>query len=229
MKNQSMFALLFMAVAACASEGDPAEHVETELIVSAQSTRSFFASAGNGVVIRVVDIGHTAAIPAFTVFDPAGKTVTSASGADVAGSSFQAASTGNYSISIQDNANPPAIGAVFTLYVAVAPGANTGGALPNGGVVLGHIDEGELDSYTFTANAGDGIMLRVTDLAGGAFVPAFNIYDSTGKFVNWTSGANVASLDFTAPSTGTYTLVVYDSSSGLASTGDYELDYTKTP
>jgi hypothetical protein len=229
MKNQSLFALLFIAMAGCAGEADPAEHVDTEHIVSAQSTRSFFASAGNGVVIRVVDIGHTAASPAFTVFDPAGNTVVSAWGTDVAGSTFQAAVTGNYSISIHDNANPPVIGAVFTLYLAVAPGTNTGGALPNAGVMLGHIDEGEVDSYTFTANAGEGILLRLTDLAGSAFTPWFTVYGPAGNVVTSARGTDVAGRDFAAPSTGTYTVVVYDSTAGLAQTGDYHLYFTRAP
>ena len=45
--------------------------------------------------------------------------------------------------------------------------AGTGGAVAgSGGVVSGTIEKGELDSYTFVANAGEGIQLRLVDVAG---------------------------------------------------------------
>lgn len=235
MMKRALLVLLYAATVACTGATDPAGGAdplgdgETDLAVSAGSTHSFFANAGNGVVIRVTDTGHTAFVPGFTVYDPAGNSVMSASGADVAGASFQATTTGTYSMTVYDNATPPSVGAIYALYIAVAPGADTGGSLSPGGVVLGHIDEGELDSYRFTATAGEGIMLRVTDIAGGAFVPELNLYDAAGKLVNWARASDVASLDLAAPSTGTYTLVVFDSSTGFAATGDYRLDYAKTP
>jgi hypothetical protein len=46
----------------------------------------------------------------------------------------------------------------------------------------GVLDEGELDSYTFIAQAGDAVGLQVTDLAGGALAlwPEFAIYGPAG-------------------------------------------------
>jgi hypothetical protein len=241
MMKRTLLILLCGTMVACAADADPtgdadpAEgadptgEVETELVVSPLSTHRFFAGAGNGVVIRVADTGHTGFVPGFTVYDPAGLRVTSAWGYDVAGTSFQASATGTYSMTVYDNTNPLAIGAVYALHLAVAPGANTGGSLIPGGVVPGHINLGELDSYTFSAAAGEAILLRLTDVAGGALVPTFKLYDAAGQFVNWARANDVAGLDLAAPSTGTYTLVVYDSSSGLATTGDYKLYFTKVP
>jgi len=228
----SLIALVF-AVAACAGDDETGEdtigEAELDLIVSPQSVHSFFASSGYGVVIRVTDTAHTAFVPAFTVYDPAGNTVKSASGASVAGTSFQAAMTGTYSVRVYDAAHPQATGAIYAWYLAVAPGANKDGVLVAGGVKAGHIDEGELDSYTFTAASGEGIMLRATDVAGGALTPAFYVYGPAGNLISSASGANVAGEALPAPSTGTYTVVVFDWSSGLASTGDYKLYFIKAP
>ena len=52
--------------------------------------------------------------------------------------------------------------------------------------------------------------------AGGAFMPAFSIYDPAGNLVRSPWAGDVASWGFAAGSTGTYTVVVYDVSSGAA-------------
>jgi hypothetical protein len=93
----------------------------------------------------------------------------------------------------------------------------------------GHMDKGALDSYTFTAATGESIALRVADIAGGALWPEVVIYGPTGSQVSWGAGPDVASAMLVAPSTGTYTAVVFDISSGAAATGDYNLYYIKAP
>jgi hypothetical protein len=69
----------------------------------------------------------------------------------------------------------------------------------------------------------------VTDLAAGPLVPAFTVYGPAGSVVVNALGADVASKSFAVAATGVYTVVVYDWSSGFTATGDYELDFTRTP
>jgi hypothetical protein len=68
-----------------------------------------------------------------------------------------------------------------------------------------------------------------SDVEGGALWPEFRICGPAGNLVTWAAGADVASASFQAPSNGTYTVVVYDVSSGFAAVGDYRLDDTNTP
>ena len=232
MMNQGWIAVLCSAMIGCVG-GDASDEATNEseaaIAVSPQTVYTFSASSGTGVVIRLVDTVRTSARPAFTVKNPAGATVASGSGEDVAAASFSANATGIFSIAISDASSQPSPLTSFGLNIAVAPGSHTGGALSPGNVMPGHIDLGELDSYTFTASVGEGIVLRAADLAGGALVPAFNVYGPTGSLVNWTWGYDVASLAFAAPATGTYTVVLYDNSGGFAAAGDYNLYYVKAP
>jgi len=85
------------------------------------------------------------------------------------------------------------------------------------------------DEHTFTASQGEGVFLRLVDVEGGPLTPAFTIYGPSGAAVISASSANVASASFSAAVTGTYTVVVYDVSSGLSATGDYRLYFTRAP
>ena len=241
MIRNTLPAVLCTILGACAGEpadlagstddaaGETTSTATANIVTTLPATHTFAVSAGNSVLVRVADIGNTAFWPVVNVYDPAGTRVTWGSGTLVASASFRAATTGTYSAVVSDGVNPPAAIASYALYVAVAPGSSTGGALSPGGMKAGHIDLGEIDSYTFTAATGEGIGLRVTDIAGGALWPEVNVYGPAGNLVTWTNGQNVASVFFAAPSAGTYTVVVYDVSSGWASTGDYNLYFTKAP
>ena len=67
--ERSLIALVCAAAAACAGDDatgdDMIGEAEVDLAVSPQSIHSFFASSGNGVVIRVTDTAHTAFVPGF--------------------------------------------------------------------------------------------------------------------------------------------------------------------
>ena len=118
----------------------------------------------------------------------------------------------------------------YNLYYSVAPSTSGCGSLDPGGVVSGQIAEGALISYTFTAQAGEAVAVRLVDTAGGSLVPAFSIYDPTGAdVVSPAYGNDVASYFFQAPKSGTYTVVVYDDSTGYAATGPYNLYFTLAP
>jgi hypothetical protein len=191
------------------------------------NTYTFPAKAGYGVVIRVVDDDHKPFYPSFRVYEPGGQQVSGGSGQDVAGAAFAAGLDGTYSVVIRDGV-VGGDGGGFTLYVVVAPGANKGGALTPGDARSGHIDEGIVDSYTFSALLGEGVDLRFTDVAA-TFVPGLTIYAPDGALVDKGVGDEVAATSFAAPQTGAYTAVLYDSSPGLAQTGDYSLAFTKAP
>ena len=150
------------------------------------------------------------------------------SGANVAGLTITTQAAGTYTVVVYDYSSGYASTGDYKLYFALAPGANEGGVLTSGGMLSGTIDLGDLDSYTFAAAVGDAIKLGAMDLGAGPFVPAIAVYDPTGALVTWTSGATMATLNFTVRAAGTFTVLVYDYSSGHASTGDYSLSFSAT-
>jgi hypothetical protein len=190
---------------------------------------TFTANQGEGVFLRLVDAAGGTLVPAFAVYGPTGTAVTSASSANVASASFAAGASGTYTVVVYDLSTGLTSTGDYRLYFTRAPGANAGGALAPGGAAFGHLDEGAIDSYTFFAIASDRVTLQVTDLAAGPLVPAFTVYGPAGGVVVNALGADVASKSFAVAATGVYTVVVYDWSSGFVGTGDYELDFTRTP
>jgi hypothetical protein len=199
--------------------------------VGGQQVHTLDVRAGQAVFLRVVEVGSTAFWPQLKVHTPSGKQeVNPVSATDVAATSFNASESGAYSLVIADNSSGGDKAGAYELYYSLAPGANEGCLLTSGGIAMGIIDKGDLDSYTFTATAGEGVQLRMVDIAGGTFWPGFEVYDPSGtRVVNPVSATDVAVTSFYAPVTGTYTIVAYDNSTGRASTGDYNLYFTRAP
>ncbi|HET7505875.1 MAG TPA: hypothetical protein VFK02_32875, partial [Kofleriaceae bacterium] len=207
----------------------PGGSVSAHLEEGALDSYTFTVGQGESVFLRLVDVDNDAMVPSFTIYNPSGTVVVNASGGSVASSSFAAAVSGTYTVVVYDWSSGWMATGDYKLYFTRSPGANAGGLLAPGGITLGHLDEGEIDSYTFTANQGEGIFFRLVDIAGGSLTPALTVYGPTGTTVTSASSANVANASFSASATGTYTVVIYDVSAGFASTGDYRLYFTRAP
>ncbi len=190
---------------------------------------TFAAQAGQSFHLRLADLGATALRPMFTVHDPSGAVVAGDNAPSVASVVATAQANGTYTVILGDgNTNPAATGS-YRLYYALAPGANQGGALPNGSSVTGRIDLGDLDTFTFAAVAGETVSLRLADLGRGALRPTLTLYDASGASVGGDNAVTVAAITRTAPSTGTYTVVVRDGNTEPTGTGDYELHFVRVP
>ena len=186
-------------------------------------------NTGETVQLRMTDVAGGSLQPELVVYDPSGAQVTYGSAADVAYVLFQAAKSGTYTISANDSTSGHTATGAYQLYYAKSPGANEGGLLGASGVVSGTIDEGDIDSFTMSLNAGETVQLRMTDVAGGTLQPLLVVYDPTGAQVTYGDSADVAYVLFQAAKSGTYTILAYDSTSGHAATGAYQLYYAKSP
>ncbi|MGB0513955.1 MAG: hypothetical protein ACPGJE_03840, partial [Wenzhouxiangellaceae bacterium] len=120
-------------------------------------------------------------------------------------SSFQASGTGNYAV-----------------HLALAPGANEHGLIPNGGSAAQNIgDNGEIDSFTFTGAAGQQGAISITgNVIGGEFMLIFN---PAGTLLDTTSSQTPLNL----PQDGTYTVVVR--SFQASGTGSYVINLVLDP
>jgi hypothetical protein len=207
----------------------PGGEITGQLAEGALDSYTFTAQAGEGVFLRVVNASTGTLLPAVNVYDPSGAPVIVTSGQEVASTEFTTAKTGTYTVVVYDASNGAASTGPYNLYFTLAPGANNGGLLPPGGKITGQLAEGALDSYTFDAQAGQGVFLRLVNPGTNALLPALTIYDPGGAPVIVTSGQEGASAEFSAAKTGTYTVVVYDASNGSVSTGTYNLYFFIAP
>jgi len=116
------------------------------------------------------------------------------------------------------------------------PGGDEGGPLASGGNHEGMIPVGDLDPWTFTAKAGDQILLRAAAMTSttGDFRPRVRLYAPGGAFLatgdiqnnnNQNNHDNV--INTVADQGGLYTVVV--SSHFLDAEGSYRLHHLKVP
>ena len=119
--------------------------------------------------------------------------------------SFQASGTGNYQ-----------------LYLALSPGANEHGLIPNGGSVDESISaNGEIDSFTFEGDAGQrGVISISGNVVGGDYYYVFNPDGSSLTEAGGAARINLAQ-------TGTYTVIVRSFQG--AGTGSYSLYLALSP
>jgi len=202
---------------------------------------AFSASAGDYYYLRVADTETTPFINSFfsprvSLFDPNGNFVTGNTGSLVGAIRGRLVLTGTYTVVVTDASSTEANTGSYDLNFALIPGAseNEGGNLQNGQLVSEQIELGDIDTYTFTAQAGEGVYLRVADTETTQFInsffsPRIVLIDPQGNFITGDTGSLVGAIFSNLVTTGEYTAVVYDASSSEANVGTYDLYYTKVP
>jgi hypothetical protein len=105
----------------------------------------------------------------------------------------------------------------------IVPAGDEGGALTNGGNFAGTIDLGDLDMWTFTANTGDTINLRL----GSSLNAKLQLYGPNGALLGIAQDSVDNLIAYTATNSGTFTVLV--SSFGLGGTGTYVLHLAQIP
>src|SRR5579859_2055977 len=108
----------------------------------------------------------------------------------------------------------------------VVPSGDEGGPMTNGGNYTGAITLGDLDMFTFTANKGDSINLR---LGTTNFIGHLQLFGPDGAALSAVGAYPVKDdlLIWTATNSGTFTVIVSDGYGG--GTGTYELHLAKAP
>jgi hypothetical protein len=199
-------------------------------------TYTFNATASETIQVRVGKVSGTLA-PRVDIYSPSGNLITWGTSASVGTIlNLTAPSTGTYTVVVSDFTDNGATGnsgvGTYNLYVTrgtqTSPEATV---VPNGQATAGTIDLGDLDTYTFTATAGEALQVRVGK-ASGTLAPRVDIYSPSGNLITWGTSASVGTiLNVIAPGTGTYTVVVSDftdnGATGNSGVGDYNLYVTR--
>jgi Bacterial pre-peptidase C-terminal domain len=108
----------------------------------------------------------------------------------------------------------------------IVPAGDEGGAMTNGGNFIGTITLGDLDMFTFTANTGDSINLR---LGTTNFSGRLQLYGPNGALLETVGSYPVRDdlIAYTATNSGTFTVLVSDAYGG--ETGTYALHLAQIP
>jgi hypothetical protein len=208
------------------------------LVAGQTNSYTFAATAGERLQVRLA-ISSGTLVGKIALFNPSGTLVSSNYNATVASLINEtAASSGTYTVVVSDNSANSQHGntgtGVYNLFVTRGTQASPEAtALTTGQPTAGTIDYGDLDTFTFTATAGERLQLRIVKTSGTTFVPRIDLYDPNGALVTSTYSATVGSLiNDTASVSGTYLVVVSDysgnSAHGNDSTGTYNLYVTRS-
>ena len=185
--------------------------------VGDSDTWTFAANTGEAIVIRVGEITQSGSFtPRIRLKDPSAVLLATASGSVAAEIAVHAASSGIFTVIVDDAIGTTATGTYrLTLAetgaaVVVSPG-DEDGPLTNGALQTGTIDVGDLDVWTLTT-AGGPIVMNMGVITGGStpLHPWLRIYSPTGALLGSSSGSAAASVAVTATTGGTYLVVAGD-------------------
>jgi Bacterial Ig domain len=200
---------------------------------------SFDAEQNDTFVIRAgeIPVGPGVADPGFwpwvRVVGPTGAVVGQATGDTDAETSFRATLSGTYTVIVA--AYYGGATGDYRVALAKAPGSfqtaggDDGAAMTNGTRYSGRIDVGDLDMWSFTATQGHTAVVRIGEIPVGAgtpdpgYWPWIRVVSPAGVVVGQSTGNTDAEATFTAPLTGTYTVIAAAYYGGAA--GDYRLSY----
>jgi hypothetical protein len=195
---------------------------------------TFSATTGDAIVIRIGEIAQTGTFtPRITLLDPAQSQVQTANGPVAAEIAATAASTGTFTIMVNDVGTTATGSYRLTLAktgsaVTVSPG-DTGGPMTNGLLYAGTIDVGDMDVWTVAASINDHIVVRIGETTAGALTPHLRIYAPTGGVaLDSASSVAGAEVELTAAANGNYMVIVSDFSSAFGGSGGYRLTLAKT-
>jgi hypothetical protein len=193
---------------------------------------SFEATSGDSILLRMGSPGYR---PYFQIFGPRGALLGTAAGggsSDLdAYLSIRATNSGTFTVVAQSyypNNNGP-----YTMHLVKAPGTilappnDEGGPMTNGAIHPGNLTLGDMDAWTFNANAGENIWLR---MGAPGLRPWLHLYGPGGVLVSSSAGSgsadNDASISVLTTNSGTFTVVALSYYPNL--TGPYTMTLAKT-
>ncbi|MFN8580068.1 MAG: pre-peptidase C-terminal domain-containing protein [Gemmatimonadaceae bacterium] len=192
---------------------------------------TFSANQGDYIAVNVGALTGTNFNPWIRLVSPTGQIIGNAWNATVATVNVVAPATGTYTVAIGTANFGNAGTGTYSLRLAKAPGAfvvpagDDGGPITNG-TFNGSITTGDLDMFSFNATTGASLKVIATLLTGSNFNPWIRLVAPNGALVGNLWGATGATINLTAPQTGTYTVIVGTANFGNAGTGTYSLALT---
>jgi len=118
----------------------------------------------------------------------------------------------------------------FFFAVWFGPSASAQGALTNGFTHTGTLSIGEQEVWTFAANTGDGILVKLGEaVIGSSLYPRLRLYGPGGVLLNESLGATAAEFTVRATNSGTFTVLIANAETFVpGGAGAYRLTLAKT-
>jgi methylglyoxal synthase len=191
---------------------------------------TFTASAHDAIAVVVGDVGATGFFPQIQVLAPDNSVLEVAAGQTGAGIDLSnVVQSGTYTINVTGSSNTTGS---YALSMFRSPATQTvdadSGVITSGQRVTGAVDLGDLDVYTFSANAHDAIALAVGDLSASGFFPQIQLFGPDGAPLDASAGQTGAGIDqVNLTQTGTYSVVVRHA--GDTFNGNYALTMFRSP
>ncbi|MFO1476961.1 MAG: hypothetical protein U1F98_09965 [Verrucomicrobiota bacterium] len=197
---------------------------------------TFSANAGDALLVRMGEITDTNTFFSWVrLYGPNGRLLASAYNTASAEVAVSATNSGTFLVVVGDGNGGLYGSGDYRLTLAktgdpvVVSAGDNGGPLTNGAMHLGTIQTGDLDLWTFSATAGEGLLVRMGEITDtNLFYPYVRIYGPNGKLLDSSYGASAAEVGVSATNTGTFLVVVGDGNGGLYGAGDYRLTLAKT-
>jgi hypothetical protein len=199
------------------------------------NTWTFLANSGDRIVLRAGKIGTGTFNPWVRLYSPNNILQGSSAPTSAGEIAVTATNTGTFTAIVSDGSSGHNQTGNYRLTlvrpggpVAVASG-DEGGALTNGLTASGTIDLGDLDVWSFTANAGEDIVVRMGDLVASSLTPHLRLYGPGGILLDSNGAGGVAAeVEARATNSGIFTVIATDNSSFNTGTGTYRIKLAKT-
>jgi hypothetical protein len=210
-----------------------------EIVTGDLDVWTFDATAGDRISVHIgeiIDGGDFA--PWIRLFAPNGSYMASRFGAAAAEIEADTAPvTGTYLLLVASGDAGADGAGTYRVTMTHSPGPITvspgdeGGPLTNGFTHTGEIQRGDLDVWTFTANANDRISIHIGEITDNDdFQPWIRVFGPNGAYLDSRFGTGAAEVEaMLAPLTGTYLVLVASGDAGVDGAGTYRLTMTHTP
>ncbi|MFC2037589.1 pre-peptidase C-terminal domain-containing protein, partial [Chloroflexota bacterium] len=194
-------------------------------LVAEMDAYTFAADAGDVVLIGA---GRSTGDlwPQIRLFDPEGNLVGVAGESTHAEVQVKLTSSGTHTLLIADDLNGTHTGG-YGLHLQRLNNPGNAKTLAYSDQVAATINMvAEVDAYTFSASAGDAIVIGMARTSGSLW-PQIRLFDPDGEAAGTADGATSVELNTTLTETGTYTILAADDLNGTL-TGGYDLQLQKT-
>jgi hypothetical protein len=202
-------------------------------------TWTFSANAGDRLMVTIGEVEPTSGFsPWVRLMSPTATLLSEGAGAMAAqAAAVVAPTTGTYTVLVASYFTVPSGTGGYQVTLLRVPGALTvspgdqGGPVTNGASHTGEITLGDMDIWTFSANAGDDITASVGEVEPtNAFSPWIVLFGPTGATLGDGATSTAAQINnVSAPVTGTYVIIVLAYYTVPAGTGNYVLTVARTP
>jgi hypothetical protein len=196
------------------------------------------ARAGDTIAVRMGEMVPNSTLqPYLLLFGPDGTLLDAYGASGVAsGVSFRATNSGTFMVIATDNAAFITGSGTYRVELAktgssiVILPTDEGGSLTNGVMHTGMIDIGDLDVWSFTANAGESITVRMGEMVPNSTLqPYLLLYGPDGVLLSSYGSSGVASeVSVRATNSGTFTVIATVIAAFFTGSGTYRLTLAKS-